>query len=98
MSVALQVVAPIGVRTTKKLNDPVTDPPKYRFNGTGLNTSIPDTPSAAAWSADSNQTLTCDVVAADLPAGKGGQLSATCEDSETMQGMVTGQQCNVRLK
>eukprot|EP00775_Hariotina_reticulata_P010875 gene10875-11029_t len=64
----MQVVAPIGVRASKKLNDPVTDPPKYSFNGTGLNTNIPDTPNAAAWTANSNQTLTCDMVAADLPA------------------------------
>uniref|UniRef100_A0A383W3T8 Glycoside hydrolase family 5 domain-containing protein n=1 Tax=Tetradesmus obliquus TaxID=3088 RepID=A0A383W3T8_TETOB len=61
------VAAPIGVRTTKRLNDPVTDTPNYKFNGTGLNTTIPDA-FDASWGLNPNETTTCDMVAADIPS------------------------------
>jgi hypothetical protein len=73
----MQVAAPIGVRTTKRLNDPVTDPPQYKFNGTGLNTTIPDT-FDASWGLNRNETLTCEMVTADMPAGK--ELPGTAQD------------------
>lgn len=66
--VMVQIAAPIGVQTTKRLNEPVMDPPHYKFNGTGLNTTIPDT-FDASWGLNPNETLTCKMVQADIPTG-----------------------------
>eukprot|EP00882_Tetradesmus_deserticola_P020519 GHRQ01022168.1.p1 GENE.GHRQ01022168.1~~GHRQ01022168.1.p1 ORF type:complete len:446 (+),score=144.07 GHRQ01022168.1:920-2257(+) len=60
------VAAPIGVKTTKRLNDPVTDPPRYKFDGTALNTTIPES-FDVSWGLNPNESLTCDVVTADMP-------------------------------
>lgn len=74
--VVVCVVTPIGVRTTKRLNDPVMDTPRYTFNGTGLNTSVPDMFDAGAWAdagaagaaPGANGSISCSRVQPDLPA------------------------------
>jgi hypothetical protein len=45
------------------------DTPQYKFNGTGLNTTIPES-FDASWGLNPNETLTCDMVTADMPAGE----------------------------
>ncbi|KAF8069516.1 MED7B [Scenedesmus sp. PABB004] len=70
VTIAVCVAAPIGVRTTQRLNAPVTEVPRYKFNtglNVGLNTSTTGEFNATAGLGAPNQTLTCKMVAADFP-------------------------------
>lgn len=83
----LQIAAPIGVETTRRLNAPTEGTPNYRFKGSsGLNTSTLSSYDPA-WGLDASKSLTCSMVSQDLPTGT--QHSEPDEYLSISEGMMS---------